>query len=458
MAALGTSGRPLRVAIVGSGPAGFFTAEALCRAGIEVSVDLYERLPTPYGLIRGGVAPDHPKIKTVTRVFDKIAEDPRVSWFGNVTVGPDITVPELRRCYDAVVMACGTETSRTLDIPGEELRGCHSATAFVGWYNGHPSHAGHEFDLDVETAVIVGHGNVSLDICRMLVKPVNALNSTDMAGYALDALSRSRIREIHIIGRRGPAQAKFTATELRELGEIPGVQVFVEPSALELDAASAMELAHYEGRHAHKNMEALQSFTSPVPSPCEKRVFLRFLMSPVRLEGVQRLESAVFENNQLEGEPFQLRAAPTGKQHRIRCGLLFRSVGYMGSPVAEVPFDADQGIIPNRDGRVLRDSLPVPGLYAAGWIKRGPTGIIGTNKADSKSTVDCILADLPQLEACPEPDPSAPASLLARRGIRVLTYDDWKRIDAREVELGLAAGKPRVKFTSIEEMLRFIGL
>lgn len=453
MNTIGTSTCPLRVAIVGSGPSGFYAAEALYKAGIPVQIDLFDRLPVPFGLVRGGVAPDHAKIKTVTRIFDRIAGHEGFQFFGNVQIGRDISVNELRQFYDAVLFACGAETDRKLGIPGESLPGSHTATEFVGWYNGHPDFRDREFDLSSEVAVIVGQGNVSIDVGRILSKTVDELKHTDIAQHALDALAESRIRRIYLVGRRGPVQAKFTATELRELGALAACAPVIDPAELELDDASRAELEHPGNKNSQKNLSIFRDFAQRAPSDAPRQCHIRFRLSPVELRGTTRVESVVFERNTLEGEPFELRAQGNGETETLDCGLVFRSVGYRGIAVPGVPFDKARGVFPNRQGRIMEGSNPIPGLYAAGWIKRGPSGIIGTNKPDSAETVQSLLNDLPALPPCPRRDSRDLTRLLGERGIRVVTYADWQAIDAKEVARGQRVGKPREKFTRLDELL-----
>ncbi len=450
----GSKGTPLRVAVVGSGPSGFYAAEALLKGGQGIGVDMIERLPVPYGLVRHGVAPDHPKLKEAILVYDKIARLPHFTLLANVCVGRDVTVDELLARYHAVVFACGAESDRRLGVPGEDLPGSHTATEFVGWYNGHPDYRDRSFDLSQEVAAIVGQGNVAADVCRILAKSVDELRQTDISEHALEALAGSRVKEIHVIGRRGPAQAKFTNKELKELGELPNADAVVDPSALELNAASAAELEAKANVVSAKNVEIFREWAARAPSGKPRRVVFQFLKSPVALEGNARLERLVLARNRLEGEPFQQVARETGETETLDCGLLFRSIGYSGVAIPGVPFDAKRGVIPNREGRVLDpDGAELPGLYAAGWIKRGPSGIIGTNRADSVATVKSLLADLQRLSPEPKAGAEGLATLLASRGVRTVSFDDWLRIDAREVARGQPRGKPREKFTRITEML-----
>jgi ferredoxin/flavodoxin---NADP+ reductase len=455
-AELGTEQNPLRVAIIGSGPSGFYAAEMLLKSGLDVSVDMFERLPAPFGLVRNGVAPDHPKLKEAIFVYAKIAEHPQFSFFGNVTIGRDVTVAELRASHHALVFCCGAETDRKLDIPGEELPGSHTATEFVGWYNGHPDYRDREFDLSSKVAVVIGQGNVAVDVCRILSKTIDELKHTDIAQHALDALADSKIREIHMIGRRGPAQAKFTHGEIRELGELADCDPVVNPDDLKLNPESEAELADKRNRMPIKNMEILSAFAKrPAPTK-RKHCYLRFLASPVELQGSDRVERLVLARNHLEGEPFKQIARESGEKIVLDCGLVFRSIGYRGVPMLGLPFDERRGVFSNRDGRVTEpDGAALPGLYCAGWIKRGPSGIIGTNRADSVATVKALLSDVERksIDTAARPGADIIYPMLKARGVRVLGYPDWLKIDAAEIERGAPLGKPREKFTLIEEML-----
>jgi len=455
-AELGTQHNPLRVAIIGSGPSGFYAAEALLKSAPAVSVDMFERLPAPFGLVRNGVAPDHPKLKEAIFVYAKIAEHPQFSFFGNATIGHDVTVAELRASHHALVFCCGAETDRKLDIPGEELPGSHTATEFVGWYNGHPDYRNREFDLSSKVAVVIGQGNVAVDVCRILSKTIDELKHTDIAQHALDALADSKIREIHMIGRRGPAQAKFTHVEIRELGELADCDPVVNPDDLKLNPESEAELADKRNRSPIKNMEILSTFANrPAPTK-RKRCYLRFLASPVELQGSDRVERLVLARNHLEGEPFKQIARETGEKIVLDCGLVFRSIGYRGVPMLGLPFDERRGVFSNRDGRVTEpDGSALPGLYCAGWIKRGPSGIIGTNRADSVATVKALLSDVERksIDTTARPGADIIYPMLKARSVRVFGYPDWLKIDAAEIERGAPLGKPREKFTLIEEML-----
>jgi ferredoxin--NADP+ reductase len=449
------SGRSLRVAVVGSGPAAFYAAGHLLDAGVEAEVDMLERLPTPWGLVRLGVAPDHPNIKAVSRAFEKIAQKPGFRFLGNVDVGRDVTPVELQELYAAVVYAVGAQTDRRLGIPGEDLPGSWAATELVAWYNGHPDYAARVFDLSGERAVVVGNGNVALDVARMLALTREELAPTDTVDPAIEAIAESGIREIVVLGRRGPVQASWTPAELAEMGELAGADILVDPSELELDPASDAELAGAAGT-VRRNMDILRDFAARAPEGRQRAVRLRFRVSPVAILGQERVEAVEVVQNRLEAGPDgRLRAVPTDEHEVISCGSVFRSVGYHGIGLPGVPFDERTGTMPNAGGRVLdATGAPIPGLYCAGWIKRGPTGVIGTNKKDATETVDLLLED-----ACsgllPERDdlPQRIDDILAERGVDVVMYVGWEAIDALERERGTGQGRPRVKLATWDELL-----
>ena len=448
---------PLRVAVVGAGPSGFYAAEALLKSDAAVEVDLLERLPSPYGLVRSGVAPDHPKLKQSIEVYKKVAALAGLRYFGNVTVGADVRAAELRGLYHAVIYTCGAETDRRLGIDGEDLPGSHTATEFVGWYNGHPDYRDREFDFSGETAVIIGQGNVAADVARILAKSADELRATDIAAHALDALAQSRIRTIAVIGRRGPAQAKFTTKELREFLALENCRAEIDPAELELNAAGRAEVADAKaGRVAAKNLEVFAQMAAGADGAAKaRRCRMLFCRSPARLEGGARLERVVLERNRLEGAAFRQRAVGTGATETLECGLLFRAVGYRGVALEGVPFHDAWGVIANDGGRVTDgpDGAVVPGLYTAGWIKRGPSGIIGTNRACAVETVTALLADRAALQTEARAGRAGLERLLDERGARAVDYDDWRRIDAAEIARGAPKGKPREKFTRREEML-----
>jgi ferredoxin--NADP+ reductase len=445
--------RPLRVAVVGSGPSGFYAAEALFAAAMPVEVDMYEALPAPFGLVRYGVAPDHAKIKNIISRYEKTAGHASFAFFGNVEIGRDLSVEEMRRYYDAMLFANGAQTDRRLGVPGEDLPGSHTATEFVAWYNGHPAYRERTFNLSHECAVVIGQGNVAVDVARILAKTVDELRTTDISRHALEVLAESKVREVRMVGRRGPVQAAFTPPELKELGELADCDAVVDAAELALNDASRAELEVLKWREAQKNYDMLREIAARAPSGKARRLLIQFFRGPKELRGAGRLESVVLEKNVLSGEPGKQKASGTGATETVACGTLFRSVGYRGVALPGVPFDEKAGIMPNVEGRVTRDGTPVPGLYAAGWIKRGPSGIIGTNKPCSFDTVKALLADVPSLPRCAEPARASVLALLSSRGVRVVSWADWRRIDAAEVAAGAAAGKPREKFTRVAEMV-----
>jgi ferredoxin/flavodoxin---NADP+ reductase len=451
---------PIRIAVVGSGPAGFYAAGHLLKESGEggkggpIDVDMFERLPTPWGLVRSGVAPDHPKIKSVTRVYEKTATHPRFRFFGNVELGRDVSRDELAERYHAIVYATGSPTDRSLGIPGEELPTCHAATDFVGWYNGHPDYCDHDFDLSGERAVVIGNGNVALDVARMLTLTHDELAVTDIADHALHALDASAIREIVVVGRRGPAQAAFTNPELRELGELADADVIVD--AEELERALAVPDPNTDPT-SERNVSVLRDYAQRTPAGKRKRVVLRFLLSPVELIGDgDGVHQVVLARNALQAtKDGRLRAEPTGETETIEAGLVLRAIGYRGVALPGVPFDERSATIPNEGGRVTGADGPHPGEYAVGWIKRGASGVIGTNKKDAQETVDALLADLAadtHLQPS-DPDPEAVESLLRERIPDLVTYEGWSEIDRHEQSLGEPAGRPRVKLARLEELL-----
>jgi len=429
---------PLRVAVVGSGPAGFYAAGALLGADAPVEVDMIERLPTPWGLVRLGVAPDHPKLKTVSRAFEKIADQPGFRFLGNVEVGRDVTPAELASLYDAVIYAVGAQTDRRLGIPGEDLPGSWPATEFVAWYNGHPDFQSLPFDLDVERAIVIGVGNVALDIARMLALTREELAPTDTADPAIEAIARSSLKEIVVVGRRGPAQAAFTTPELHEMSDLAGADVFVDPADL--------EGAEPKDTNAERNLAVLHELAAKASEGKPRRVVFKFFESPVAILGHDRVEGIELVRNVLDENE---RAVATGETETIDCGLVFRSVGYRGVELPGVAFDDRSGTIPNEGGRVG------DGIYCAGWIKRGPTGVIGTNKKDAAETVEILLADVASGRLQPKADSSAAAvdALLAERGVGVVEYAGWTAIDEAERAAGETSGRPRVKFCSWDELL-----
>jgi ferredoxin--NADP+ reductase len=442
--------RPVRVAIVGAGPAGIFLADSLLKSDkAQFSIDVIERLPAPYGLVRYGVAPDHYKMKTVINTFHKTLDDARVRFIGNVTFGKNLSVVDLRRHYDAVVYTVGASADRRLDVPGEDLPGNLSATEFVAWYNGHPDHATRNLGLDAEAVAVVGVGNVAVDVTRILAKHVDELRHTDIPEPVLDVLAQSRVKDIYVLGRRGPAQAKFTTKELRELGELPNADVIVRNDEIELDERSAQTVA--ASAVLQRNMEALRGFAARVPEGRPRRIHLRFLCSPAMITGAQSVEGLRLEKNALDERE---NAVGTGIFETLGVQLVLRSVGYRGVPLDGLPFDTKRHVIPNGHGRILGDDgVPLMGQYVAGWIKRGPSGVIGTNKPDAAETAGALIEDLDGLEPAPEWEPASIDALLRARGIPVVLWKHWLEIDAQEIALGTAGGRPRVKLTAFDQFI-----
>jgi ferredoxin--NADP+ reductase len=434
---------PIRVAVVGSGPAGFYAAGALLDAGLGIEVDMIERLPTPWGLVRLGVAPDHPKLKSVSRAFERIAEKPGFRFFGNVEVGRDLSHADLLQLYDAVVYAFGAQTDKRLGIPGEELPGSWSATEFVAWYNGHPDYQQLEFDLNVDRAVVIGNGNVALDVARMLALTPEELAPTDTTDPAIEAIGSSTLREILIVGRRGPAQASWTTQELKEMGELAEADVDVDVAELE----GAAE----DDTHTRRNMDVLREFAARQPTGKPLAIRFLFFRSPVALHGHEQVEAIELVRNRLEEKDGRLVAVPTDDRETIECGLVFRSVGYRGVGLPELPFDDRSGTIQNEGGRIAGHQR----AYCAGWIKRGPTGIIGTNKKDAAETIQLLLEDLEQGRITHREPATAEAveTLLADRGVRAVLYAGWMSIDELERAAGEKLGRPRVKLRTWEGLL-----
>ena len=452
-----------KIAVIGSGPAGFYAAGELFRQqSWEIKVDMFERLPTPFGLVRGGVAPDHQKIKSVQKIYSRIAENENFRFFGNVEFGRDIFQADLLEHYDAVIYSVGSPADRELGIPGEDLSGSHSATEFVAWYNGHPDFCDYKFDLSAKNAFVIGIGNVALDVARILAKTPEELAETDIADYALDALRASQLEDIWLVGRRGPVQAAFSPAELREFMELAEADVVVEQNVLELDAESQQILETDASNDTKKNIEILKQISARQISEKKRRVHFLFLSSPVEISGNDKVEKISLVRNQLlKREDGSLAAQPTEKINEAAAELVFRSIGYHGQPLPDLPFDQKSGTIPNECGQVkdpengnkLRNRE-----YVAGWIKRGPSGVIGTNKQDAVETVHRMLETFlnEKMEAgknCANPDIVA---LLENRKLEYVSFADWKLIDVHETEAGQKQGRPRVKLTSIAEMLSVI--
>ena len=452
-----------KIAVIGSGPAGFYAAgEILRQQSWSIKVDIFDRLPTPYGLVRGGVAPDHQKIKSVTKIYSRIAENENFRFFGNVEFGSDIFRSDLLEFYDAIIYAVGSPSDRPLGISGEELPGSHSATEFVAWYNGHPDFREHKFKLSVKDVFVIGMGNVALDVARVLAKTPKELSKTDIADYALETLFESQIEDIWLVGRRGPLQAAFTPVEAREFLEMESADVILEGGSLKLDKESQLILETDASKDTKKNIEILKQISEKDSSKKKKRVHFLFLASPLEILGKEYVEKIRMVRNELfKRDDGSLRSQATGDIIEKDAGLIFRSIGYHGNPLADVPFDHNSGTIPNECGQIIdndRDKSLRTREYVAGWIKRGPTGVIGTNKQDAVETVHRMLETFLQekIERRQKTESTGIDSLLKGRNVEYVSFEDWQLLDKHEINAGQSQERPRVKVTSIEKMLEII--
>ncbi len=459
---IGTEQRPLRIAIIGSGPAGFYAAGGLLKQKVvSVEVDMFDRLPTPFGLVRGGVAPDHQPVKAVCKTYERTALKPHFRFWGNVEFGKDVTKQELFQHYDCVVYAVGAQTDRQMGIPGEDLKGSHSATEFVGWYNGHPDFQHLKFDLSAKRVAIIGVGNVAVDVGRILAKTPEELAATDIADYAWQALKHNQVEEIYLIARRGPVQAAFTPVEARELLHLEKTDTVIAKSELELDVASQTVLDTTHDRCIVHNMEVMEHMPhEPGNKPCQLNLW--FKRSPVEIYGKDgQVAGLKLVHNDLIEQDGRIRAKATERTEDLPVDLVFRSIGYLGVPLPDVSFDDWKGIIPNQEGRVIDQETKewCEGEYVVGWAKRGPTGVIGTNKHDALDTIKHLLDDYNgrPSETSEKFRPEAIEDLLRSRKVRYVTYSDWQKLDSLETEAGQKKGKPREKFTTIEAMLEALG-
>ena len=461
MSTPGTVDHPWRIAIIGAGPAGFYAAEHFFKqADLHVHVDVYDRLPTPHGLVRAGVAPDHEKIKNVTRVFDRTASNPAFRFFGNVEYGTHVQLSDLAKYYHQVYFSTGAQVDRALGIPGEDLERSHSATEFVAWYNGHPDFRDLTFDLSQERVAVIGVGNVAIDVARILCKTVDELKTTDIADYALDALAKSKVKEVILMGRRGPAQAAFTLKEIKEMGELEDASSVTLPEEMELDEHSAAALEASPDRMTTSKLDVLNGFIGGTNPDASRTCHVRFLVSPMELtdDGSGGVGGMKVGRNKLEpSSSGRLGARATGETFDWPVGLVFRSVGYRGVALPDIPFREDWGVIYNDKGRITSaDGEVVTGCYAGGWIKRGPSGVIGTNKPDAVETVECMIEDLVAGRHF-SPDSDDIEQLVHSRQPHAFSYADWQKLDDLETSRGAASGRPRVKFTSVDEMVAALG-
>ncbi len=427
----------INVAVIGSGPSGFYTVDALLKSDKDVHVDIIERLPTPFGLIRGGVAPDHQTTKKVARVYEKTALSDGVGYFGNVEVGRDVSIEELKDIYDAIVLAVGAPRDRKLGIPGEDKANVYGSADFVGWYNGHPDFTDLEPDLDIDTVVVIGNGNVAVDVARVLVKTDDEMAETDIAHHAADAIEASPIRDVYMVGRRGPIEAKFTNVELREMGKLDDCVPVIDPDVLPEEVEG--DWSDRDRRLKERNLATLKEFPDVDPTGKSKRVHFTFYAKPVEILGGDKVEGIRFERTRVEDG----RSVGTGETFDIACGMVVPAIGYFSEPFPGVPFDEENGIVVHDDGRVGGS------VYAVGWIKRGPTGVIGSNKPDGEQAARQIFEDIAEGS---KPGSRALADLLAERNVRAITYQDWQAIDEAETA-SARPGAPRRKFVTVDEMI-----
>ncbi len=461
----GTQTNPLRVAIIGSGPAAFYAADHLLKqSNFVVEVDMFDRLPTPFGLVRGGVAPDHQKIKSVTKIYDKVAANPRFRFYGNVEFGQHLKLIDLRQHYHQILYASGAQTDRRMGIPGEDLRGSHPATEFVAWYNGHPDYRDCQFDLSQERVAVVGVGNVAIDVARILCRTPEELAATDIADYALEALRNSRVKEVYLLGRRGPVQAAFTNPEIKEVGELEDADTMTLADEVQLDELSKEDLDKSKDQALMKKVEMLQGYALHKPTGKSRKLVIRFLVSPTELIGDEKgrvTKMKLVRNVLYRTDAGTLSPKPTDKFEELPVGLVFRSVGYRGVPLPQVPFHEKWGVILNEKGRVIDPDTKQhrAGEYTSGWIKRGPSGVIGTNKPDSVETAVCMLEDLANgaVNQPAHPEVAAAERLVGERQPKYVTYADWLKLDEMEIANGKAQGRPRLKFTRVEDMMTALG-
>lgn len=441
----------LRLAIVGAGPAGIYAADILLKheRNFDVSIDLFDQLPAPYGLVRYGVAPDHPRIKGIINALRDVLDEGGIRVFGNVNFGTDITLTDLKRHYHAVIFATGAIKDAELDIPGIELAGSYGAADFVSWYDGHPDFP-REWPCNAESVAVIGNGNVALDVARMLAKKPDDLLSTEIPDNVYRGLKASPVTDVHVFGRRGPMQVKFTPLELRELGELGDVDMIVHDEDFDFDEASREAIA------ANKQLFVIDKifgqWRERETGKASRRLHLHFYAKPTEVLGVDgRVTGFRFERTAPDGAG---GVVGTGEVREVQVQAVYRAVGYFGSPLDEIPFDEVRGVIPNHEGRVMDGTSVVPGVYATGWIKRGPVGLIGHTKSDAMETISHLVKDQASWWSPAEPDEDSVSGLLDSRGVRYTNLEGWHRLDAHERELGEAEGRERIKVVDREEMLR----
>lgn len=439
-----------RVAVVGAGPAGIYAADYLTQERDDVSVDLLEQLPTPYGLVRYGVAPDHPRIKEIVKALGRVLRRERIRFLGNVSYGTDLKLSDLRDHYDAVVFSTGASTDRELDIPGIDLPGSHGAADFVSWYTAHPDAPQTWPTAGATSVAVIGAGNVALDVARLLAKPADEQLITEIPDHVYRGLAASEVTDVHLFARRGPAEVKFTPMELRELSHSPEVDVIVHPEGFEIDDAGQAAISGNKGTRLV--VDTLLKYLEAEPTGASRRIHIHLCQAPVELLGESRVEAIRTERMQHQGDA---TVRGTGEYTDTPVQAVYRAVGYLPSPVADLPYDHRAGHVPNDAGRVLDlDGVPVPGAYVTGWIRRGPVGLIGHTKSDANQVATSVHEDLARLAPRPERDPDAILAHLAERGVRVITLEAWDRIDAHEIALGEAAGRERIKVGPRVELLQ----
>lgn len=458
---IGTEQRPLRVAIVGSGPSAFYAADDLMKTqGMHIEVDMIEKLPTPYGLVRIGVAPDHASIKNVTKIYERIAQRPEFHFWGNVEFGVDVQRSDLLQWFDAIIYAVGAQSDRKMGIPGEDLEGSFSATEFVAWYNGHPEFRDYQFDLKNEAVAVIGMGNVAMDVARILAKTPVELAGTDIAGHALGALAQSRVKDIYLIARRGPVQAAFTPAEARELSELPNTNVIIGEDQLALDPVSNEFLIENAERRVVQNLEIMRMMSETPQVQHNRSIHFLFNRSPVKLlEDTGKVCGIRLVKNELVKENGRIACKPLDEYEEIPVGLVFRSVGYRGVPLPDVPFEQKRGVILNECGRVLDSDTNERrfGEYVVGWAKRGPSGVIGTNKPDSLETAKWVKEDFFEVPTPKTHRTSAQfQEWLDSQNIKYVTFEEWQHLDQEEQIRGKMLGKPRDKITEVGEMLKIL--